>query len=246
MARARRNASIAASRRAAGSAGARVTPSPPPIPRAATCSLAPQRARRAAEQPLKRLVEAPDAAEAGGERDLGHRQARLVDELLGEQHAPRLRHRDRRGAEMLLEQAAQLPLADAQPRGQRVDARLVAVERAFRDQREAARHRVGGAAPGAEVRRRLGPAAQAGPEPRLLRRRRRREEPAILELRRAAPDRPAGNRCPVEVTPTNRRPSKRGVAGLERAVAESRIEVSMPGSCHAPLARRSRFSDMVP
>jgi hypothetical protein len=77
----------------------------------------PQRAWRPLEQLLEGLVEAPHAAEPGGQRDLRHRQAGVVDQLLGEQHAPGLRHGDGRGAEMLVEQAPQLPLADAEPLG---------------------------------------------------------------------------------------------------------------------------------
>ena len=46
-----------------------------------------------------------------------HRQRRLVDQLLCQQHPPRLRDRDRRGADMLAEQPAQLPRADAEPIG---------------------------------------------------------------------------------------------------------------------------------
>ena len=42
-----------------------------------------------------------------------------MNELFGEQHTPRLRDRDRRGAEMLAEQAPQLPLADAEASGER-------------------------------------------------------------------------------------------------------------------------------
>ena len=42
---------------------------------------------------------------------------RVVQELLGEQHAARLGDGDGRGAEMALEQAAQLAAADAQPLG---------------------------------------------------------------------------------------------------------------------------------
>ena len=59
-----------------------------------------------------------------------------MDQLLGEEHAARLRHRDGRRAEVLLEEAPQLPLADAEPLGQRVDA-VVAVERAVGDERRA-------------------------------------------------------------------------------------------------------------
>jgi hypothetical protein len=44
---------------------------------------------------LERIVEAAQAAEPGGERDLGHRQIALVDQPLGEVQAARLRHRER-------------------------------------------------------------------------------------------------------------------------------------------------------
>src|SRR5262245_30867153 len=77
----------------------------------------PQRAWRAAEQREKRLVESADAAEARGEGDLGHRQRRLVNELLREQHAAGLSDGDRGSAEVLSAQAPELSLADAQPLG---------------------------------------------------------------------------------------------------------------------------------
>src|SRR5262249_45705685 len=131
-------------------------------------------------------------AEAGGQRYGGEGKARLVDQLLGEEHAAGLRHGDGRGAEMLLEKPTQLPAADAEPLGQGLDARLLAIERALGDEGEAARHGVRGAAPGAGLGRRLPPAAQAGAKPCLLRPRRGGEEAAVPELggaRRA--DRPA-------------------------------------------------------
>ena len=95
-----------------------------------------------------------------------------MDQLLGEQHAPGLRDRDRRGAEVLAEQPPQLPLADAQPLGQRVDvgrrpARPASISASARETV------FDGAAPGAEVGRGLRPAAQAGPEAGLLARPRR-------------------------------------------------------------------------
>jgi hypothetical protein len=85
---------------------------------------------------LEGLVEAADAAEAGGHRHLGHGQASLMDQLLGQQHPAGLRHRHRRGAEMLAEQAAQLPFADAQPVGEALD--IGRVQRAGLDQGERA------------------------------------------------------------------------------------------------------------
>ncbi len=208
-------------------------------------SLAAQRTRRPLEQPLKGLVESPHAAEAGGQRDLAHGQARIVDQLLGQQHAPRLRHRDRRGAEMLIEQAPQLPLADAKPRGQTVDAGVVAIQRTLGDQRQAAGHRVRRAAPGAEIRRRFRPAAQAGTKAGLLRRRGRRKEPAVLELGRARrTNRPAidAGRSHADEDP----PIETGVAGAQRAVTNLRIECFHCLIMPPPRARRSRFSDMVP
>ncbi len=93
---------------------------------------------------------------------------------------------------MLAEQAAQLPSADTQPPGQRLDAGLALVERALGDQLQGTAHRIRAAAPEGELRRGLRPAAQAGAEPRLLRRRRRGEVAAVRELGRAGwADRPA-------------------------------------------------------
>jgi hypothetical protein len=154
--------------------------------------LAPERAGRAAKQVAENLVEAAHAAEARGQRHLGHRQAGVVQQLLGEQHAPRLGDGDGRGAEMVLEQPPELAATDAQPLGQYLDIGIAAVERTLGDQGQGAVYRVGGAAPEGEVGRDLGPAAQAGPEARLLRRSGRGEEAAVLELGRArGADRPA-------------------------------------------------------
>jgi len=56
---------------------------------------APQLARRATEQREEGFVEAADAAEPRRESNFGHRQAGLMNKLLGEEDAPRLRHRHR-------------------------------------------------------------------------------------------------------------------------------------------------------
>src|ERR1700716_1581346 len=66
-------------------------------------------AGRPAEQVAENLVEAAHAAEARGQSHFGHRQARVVQQLLGEQHAARLCGGDRRGAEMGLEQPPPTP-----------------------------------------------------------------------------------------------------------------------------------------
>ena len=183
---------------------------------------APQLARRASEQRQERLVEPAQAAEARGEGDLGHRQVRLVDQLLGEEHTAGLRDRDRRGAEMLAEQAPQLPLSHAEPYRQGLDIGLV--EGAELDERECARHGIRRAAPRAEIRRRLRTAAQAGAEPRLLRGGGRRKEGHVLRKRRPRrADRAtidargfdAGEDAAVEA----------GVAVAERAIAGVVIEI---------------------
>ena len=138
------------------------------------------------------FVEAANAAEAGGERYLGHRQPRLMNKLLGQKNAARLRDGHRRRAEMLAEQTTQLPFAEAKAPGQCIDIGLI--QRAVLDQAERARDRVRRAAPRAEIRRRLRPAAQAGAEARLLRRRRRRERRSRSSTAAFAPGKPDGNR----------------------------------------------------
>src|SRR4029450_8259428 len=63
---------------------------------------APQGARRTAEHRLKRLVESAETAEARRKRDLGHRQGRLVNELLGETNTAGVSDPGRRGAPVLV------------------------------------------------------------------------------------------------------------------------------------------------
>ena len=147
--------------------------------------LAAELARRAAEELVERLVIAAHAPEPGRERDLGHREPRLVDELLREEDAAGLRHGHGRRAEVLLEETAKLALPHADPLRELLDVRAVTVERALRDEPERAGHRVGRATPGREVGPGLRPAAQARTEARFLRRRGGREEAAVLEPGRA-------------------------------------------------------------
>src|SRR5947209_1516376 len=56
---------------------------------AAYRGLSPQGAGRAMKEVAEYLVEAPHAAESGGERNFSHRHSRFVDELLGKKHALR-------------------------------------------------------------------------------------------------------------------------------------------------------------
>ena len=102
-------------------------------------SFSPQCAGRAVEEITKYLVESPNAAEAGGQGNFGHGHLCFVDQLLGEEDTPGLRHRDRRGSQMLIEQAAKVTFADAEAFRERFDAGGVPVKRAVRNQRKGAR-----------------------------------------------------------------------------------------------------------
>ena len=115
----------------------------------------------------ERVVEAAQAAEARRERDLRHRQRRsrrAVASRSGRGASAPPRGRD---AEVRREEPAQMAGADAEPRGELVDAAVV--ERAGVDQAQRPPDGGRGAQPGGRARRRLRPAAQAGPEARLLR-----------------------------------------------------------------------------
>jgi hypothetical protein len=87
---------------------------------------------------LERFVESPDAAEAGGEGDLGHGHLSFVDKLLGEEDTAGLRDRDGGGSEMLMEEAAELAFAYAEAFGEGFYSCAVAVEGAVGDESEGA------------------------------------------------------------------------------------------------------------
>src|SRR5258707_9094827 len=131
---------------------------------------------------LEERVETPHAAETARERDLGDRQRRVGEETLREQQLLRLREFDRRYAELAAESAAQVPVGDAQARGDSVQSFLV--------QRPVFHHARGGLREArgrihARVARcELGSAAQARPVAARLRGRRARKEAAVLALGR--------------------------------------------------------------
>ena len=114
------------------------------------------------------VVETADAAEARGHGDGGHGEARFVQKLLGEEHAAGLRDGQWRGTDVLIEQAAELALADAERGREPLDRRTRAVERALGDASHRAAHRVCSATPCRRVRRDLRAAAEAGAEAGLL------------------------------------------------------------------------------
>ena len=139
------------------------------------------------------VVESAQAREAAGERDLGDRQDRLGQQLLGQEEPPREQQLDRRNAQLLLHDAPNLPRAELELFGDRLEPRLL-VQRALlealhnqvRDPLRIVHRRAS--------RRQLRPAPQARAEAGLLGFLRRVEEPAVgrlWRLRRA--DRPAIN-----------------------------------------------------
>jgi hypothetical protein len=79
--------------------------------------------KRTIKQRQESFVESADATEPCGEGNLSHRQARFVDELLGEQNAAGLGDGDGRRAKMLAEEAPELPLAYTQAASQGINRR---------------------------------------------------------------------------------------------------------------------------
>ena len=110
---------------------------------------APQIAGRTTKQRQESFVESADAAEPCGECDLGHRQMRFVDELLGEQNAAGLGDGDRRRAKMLAEETPELPLTYTQATSQGINTSLV--QSAKLNQYQGARYGIRRAPPRAEV-----------------------------------------------------------------------------------------------
>ena len=144
------------------------------------------------KSPADLAVQAAQAAESGRERDLRDRQPCFVDQFLGEVDPPGERDLERRRAKMLHEQPAQVPRRHAEAIGQLLDA--FAIERAFADETQPARHHARRARPGRRGGRRLGPAAEAGTESGRLRGRGGRVVADVLVLRRSRrADRPAIN-----------------------------------------------------
>jgi hypothetical protein len=199
-----------------------------------------QLAGRHAVARAEERVEAPQAREAARHRDVDDRHRGIREQALGEEQALRLGVVHRRHAELLLEDAAQVAIGDAQRRGELREARVLqaaVLHQARGGLREAAiriDHRVAG--------RELRPAAQARPEtPRTRPRRRsgrsgscgaarlRGAHRAAVDARRAD----AHEEAPVEA----------GVVGAERAVAL--VGVEEHGAIIRPHAGpRSPFSDM--
>ena len=143
---------------------------------------------RAAERARDGGTQPAGAAEAGGVREVFERQVGLVEQPAREVDALAHQHRARRGAQVLGEQPPEVPLADAEPVGQAVDARLGA------EQPQRARHRRRRPLPRRRGGRGLGAAAAARAVAGFLGRGGRGEERHVLGLRACAPDRSGGSR----------------------------------------------------
>lgn len=138
-------------------------------------------------------VELAQAPEAGRESDLGHAQFGVVEQAAGEVRACRTRQPIRCHAEMRAEETAQVPRRDAEAAA---EVRLASsVERAVKDQLHRATDQLG-TSPNRELRRPIGPTAQAGPitgnlggggkwePPHVLRARSRRAPGSAVDARR--------------------------------------------------------------
>jgi hypothetical protein len=84
-----------------------------------------KRLRRTLKKLPEDLVESTNASEAGSHRDFRHRQSGFLDEPLGQEDAPGLCDGSRRGPYLLLEEAAQVALADTQASGHCIDIAVV-------------------------------------------------------------------------------------------------------------------------
>ncbi|MDB5333239.1 MAG: hypothetical protein JWP03_4390, partial [Phycisphaerales bacterium] len=142
----------------------------------------PQFAWRSAVELLKGLVESPHAAEAAGERDFDHRQIRLVDQLLRQQHAASLRDAHGRCPNVPAKEPPKLALADFQPIGERRD--IPIIKRPRLNHLQCPRHGRRGAPPRVEIRRAFRPTPQTRPKPRRLRRRGSGQKRTVFQLGR--------------------------------------------------------------
>ena len=143
-----------------------------------------QLARRLAEDLLARAVELAQAAEAGGESDLGDGQVGVVEQPAGEVHPRRARQPVGRHADVRVEESAQMPGRDTEPRAQVGLASLV--EGAVEDEAHRAADQLRRApGQGAGLRPAIRAAAMARSVTGGLGGRRERERPHVLGAGRA-------------------------------------------------------------
>jgi hypothetical protein len=118
-----------------------------------------QRGGRPPPRRFERRIEPANAAESRRERNLGKRHRRSVDELFREVQPARLKHRERRSAEMLKKEAPQVSRANAQAVRQRLDRKITCD--GVVDQTPGASHGAIRSVPRGGAWRNLRPAAEA-------------------------------------------------------------------------------------
>ena len=123
--------------------------------------------RRHAIAPGERVVEPAHAGKAAGEGHLGHRPRGLSEQLLGEQQAPREQQLNGRNAELVLHDSPNLPRAELELAGNRLEARFL-VELPFRESLDNQLRNPLRIVHRRVSRRKLWPAAQTRAEARLL------------------------------------------------------------------------------
>ena len=112
------------------------------------------------------LVETPETSIAGGERDVGERQVRFRDQLLGEKQPPCFSDDDGWNADVLQEETPQVAIGQSETIGQLRGGTVV--ERAFVDQAQGPIHRARTAGRRRKIGRNFRAATQAGPVSRRL------------------------------------------------------------------------------
>jgi hypothetical protein len=86
------------------------------------------------KQIAKDFVETTQAAKTSCQGNFSHRHPRLMNELLGKEHASCLGYSNRGGAKMLFEQTTELALSHAKAFGQFHNAAVATIQGAVRDQ----------------------------------------------------------------------------------------------------------------
>src|SRR5207302_3447158 len=127
-----------------------------------------------------RVIELPDALEAGGERDVGERKVRRFDQRSGGLRPLRARDRERTGAQLTEQQPVQVAFADGEPLSE--SGNTFAIDDTVGDQAHRPTDEVAADIPLGRPGRRIWPAALAGAEAGELRRRGGRIEADVLPL----------------------------------------------------------------
>src|SRR3954454_19029708 len=196
---------------------------------------------RVAEASAHGIVELPEAAVVACEGDLRDGQIGRLEKQPRLVRPSRSRDGEGRGAEVVREQATQLSLSNAESGRERADGAVV--ESAGLDEPQGARDGGGRPHPARRSGRRLGAAAQAGPEARRFGRGGAREEDDVLAQRR--PGRADRTAIDPGRSYADEEPAiEAGVAGAERAIADVFVEKQHGSYSIRSSVRHRRFSDL--